>query len=178
MADKKILRLTCPVCETRLRVADDIERFACLNCGTELLVVKEGGLAQLIPTEASAAQMTDAQQQLIEVNQALKQADDAFGVGCALTTLGITLGACIALSLSIIAQSQILFWLTIVVALVLLGGVLFIFTSASSRSTDPLLRQRDQLQSTVEQEADQPEAEADDDQSQPANPDGPEPQAI
>jgi hypothetical protein len=153
MAEKKILRLTCPVCETRLRVAEDIERFACLNCGTELLVEKEGGLVRLVPSEAVTSQMTDSQQQLIEVTTALKTADDNFGVGCAVVTMGITLVACIALSFSLLIQSQVLFWLTIVVALALLAVVLFLFTTASSRSTDPLLRQRDYLQSQVAQES-------------------------
>ena len=152
MAEKKILRLTCPVCETRLRIAEDIERFACLNCGTELLVEKDGGLARLVPSEASTSNMTDAQQQLIEINTTLKTADDNFGVGCAVVTMGITLVACVALSLSLVIQSQFLFWLTIGVALVLLAAVLFLFTTASSRSTDPLLRQRDRLQAQVEQE--------------------------
>ncbi len=152
MAEKKILRLTCPVCETRLRIAEDIVRFACLNCGTELRVVKEDGLAQLKPTETSTSQMTEAQQQLIQLNQTLRQADDTFGVGCAVTTMGITLAACIVLTLAIALQSQILFWVTLAVALVLLGGVLFVFTSASSRSSDPLLRQRDRLQAEVERE--------------------------
>lgn len=152
MAEKKILRLTCPVCETRLRVADDIERFACLNCGTELLVEKDGGLARLVPSEASTSHITDTQQRLIEINTTLKTADDNFGVGCAVVTMGITLVACVALSLSLVIQSQFLFWLTIAVALVLLAAVLFLFTTASSRSTDPLLRQRDRLQAQVEQE--------------------------
>ncbi len=153
MSENKILRLTCPVCETRLRLAENIERFACLTCGTELLVQMEGGLARLVPSENSTSQMSQSQQKLIEINSALKTADDSFGVGCAVVTMGITLGACIALSLSLLLQSQILFWLTIIVALVLLAGVLFMFTTASSRSTDPLLRERDSLQAEVENES-------------------------
>ena len=152
MAEKKVLRLTCPVCETRLRVSADIARFACLNCGTELLVEKTGDVLRLVPSEASTSQMSDTQQQLIEINTALKTADDNFGVGCAVVTLGITLVACIALSFSLLLQSQVLFWLTIGVALVLLAIVLFLFTTASSRTTDPLLRERDLLQAQVEQE--------------------------
>ena len=50
MPEKKVLRLTCPVCETRLRVAEGIERFACLSCGAELTVVMTDGLPSLVPT--------------------------------------------------------------------------------------------------------------------------------
>jgi hypothetical protein len=177
MSDKKVLRLTCPVCETRLKIADDLERFACLTCGTELSVIKEGGLATLKPTGESAAEMSPTQRELIEVNQALKQSDDAFGVGCALATMGITLVACILLSVAILLQSQPLFWLTIVAALALLGAVLFMFTAASSRSTDPLLRQRDQLQAEVEQEAAETQPNPEEEQAKSGS-DGPEPQAI
>ncbi len=149
MAEKKILRLTCPVCEKNLRVADTIERFACLNCGTELLVTLEEGLAHLRPSEASTSNLNNAQQSLIEVNTRLKTADDTYGVGCAIATMSITLAACILLSAAVILQSQLLFWLTIALALVALGFILFIFIAASSRGTEPLLRQRDELQATV-----------------------------
>lgn len=160
MPEKKALRLTCPVCETRLKVAENIEQFACLNCGSELKVVKAEGLASLVPTQASADQMTDSQQQLIEVNSALKNADDIYGVGCAITTMGITLVACILLAVAIVIQSQVLFWAAIAIALILLAFVLFIFLTASSRGTDPLLRQRDRLQAQVEAEEPLPEDEA------------------
>lgn len=160
MADKKLLRLTCPVCETRLKVAEGIEKFACLNCGAELTVVHQpGGLIGLVPTEASAARMSDSQQQLIEVNSALKNSDDIYGVGCAIATMGITLVACIVLALAIVLQSQPLFWAAIAVGLVLLAFVLFMFLTASSRGTDPLLRKRDELQAQVEAEQETAETE-------------------
>lgn len=152
MPEKKVLRLTCPVCETNLKVAEGIERFACLSCGAELKVVTADGLVSLVPTQASTDQMSDSQQQLIEVNSALKTADDVYGVGCAIATMGITLVACIVLALAIVLQSQIIFWLAIALALVLLAFVLFMFLTASSRGTDPLLRQRDRLQAQVEAE--------------------------
>lgn len=162
MADKKVLRLTCPVCETRLKVAEGIEKFACLNCGAELTVVQqENGLPGVVPTEASAARMSESQQQLLEVNTALKNSDDTYGVGCAIATMGITLAACIVLALAIVLQSQPLFWAAIAVGLVLLGFVLFMFLTASSRETDPLLRKRDQLQAVVEAEQDE-DGEAED----------------
>jgi hypothetical protein len=152
MPEKKVLRLTCPVCETRLKVAEGIERFACLNCGAELNLEPDGDLLKLVPTQASAARMSDSQQQLIEVNSALKTADDVYGVGCAIATMGITLVACIILALAIVVQSQVLFWAAIGIALLLLAFVLFMFLTASSRGTDPLLRKRDELQAQVEAE--------------------------
>lgn len=158
MPEKKVLRLTCPVCEKNLRVAEGIERFACLNCGAELNLERDGDLVKLVPTQASAARMSESQQQLIEVNSALKTADDVYGVGCAIATMGITLAACIILALAIVVQSQILFWAAIAVALVLLSFVLFMFLTASSRGTDPLLRKRDQLQAQVEAEQDPDDA--------------------
>jgi hypothetical protein len=168
MPEKKVLRLTCLVCETRLKVSEGIERFACLNCGAELTVVIADGLASLVPTQASAAQMSDSQQQLIEVNSALKAADDVYGVGCAIATMGITLVACIVLAVAIVLQSQVLFWVAIAVALVLLAFVLFMFLTATSRGTDPLLRQRDRLQAQVE--AEEPLSEADPESSGPPTP--------
>jgi hypothetical protein len=158
MPEKKALRLTCPVCETHLKVAENIEQFACLNCGAELKVVSEDGLVNLIPTQAATARMTGTQQQLIEVNSALKNADDIYGVGCAITTMGITLVACIILAVAIVAQSMILFWSAIAVALTMLAFVLFMFLTASSRGTDPLLRRRDRLQAEVAAEESPPEA--------------------
>lgn len=168
MPEKKVLRLTCPVCETRLRVAEGIERFACLSCGAELTVVTTDadGLPSLVPTQASTARMSDSQQQLIEVNSALKTADDVYGVGCAITTMGITLAACVVLAIAIVLQIQVLFWAAIAVALVLLAFVLFMFLTASSRGTDPLLRQRDRLQAQVE--AEEPEELPDEDEELPA----------
>lgn len=176
MADKKVLRLTCPVCETRLKVAEGIDKFACLNCGAELTVVHQtGGMVGLVPTEASAARMSDSQQQLIEVNSALKNSDDVYGVGCAIATMGITLLACIVLAVAIVLQSQLLFWAAIAVGLVMLAFVLFMFLTASSRGTDPLLRKRDELQAQVqaEQEAEEiedTETEEVEDEAEPAEP--------
>ncbi len=160
MPEKKVLRLTCPVCETHLKVAESIEQFACLSCGAELKVVSADGLVNLIPTQAATARMTGTQQQLIEVNSALKSADDIYGVGCAITTMGITLVACIVLAVAVVMQSQILFWSAIAVALAMLAFVLFMFLTASSRGVDPLLRRRDRLQAQVAAEEFPPEPEA------------------
>lgn len=153
----KPLRLNCPVCETRLRIGLTVERFACLNCGTELTVVKEGGLAKLVPTAESAAEMSSAQQELIEVSVALKDTDDMFGAGCAVATLAITLVSCILLAVSISLSNQILFWGTLFLGLGTLLVVLFLFVAASTRRTAGLVQQRDTLQTQIGAE---PETEA------------------
>jgi ribosomal protein S27AE len=43
------LTLTCPSCGARLHLTDDIERFACQNCGNEHLVRRSGGIVALTP---------------------------------------------------------------------------------------------------------------------------------
>ena len=37
------IRLTCPTCGARLEATEDIDRFACLHCGNEVLVTRRGG---------------------------------------------------------------------------------------------------------------------------------------
>lgn len=152
-SDKKVLRLTCPICETRLKVAEDINRFACLNCGTELDVVKVGNIASLSPVVVtSAPQLTQAEQRLAEINAQLKARDDGYGLACGVITLGITLIACITILLANVFQSQFLFWGAIIVALVLLAVALLVLISGSGRSAAPLMRERDHLQREVEME--------------------------
>ena len=41
--------LTCPSCGGKLLITDDIERFACANCGNEHLVRRSGGTISLVP---------------------------------------------------------------------------------------------------------------------------------
>ena len=151
MAEKKILRLTCPVCETRLKVADSINRFACLNCGTELNVIKEEEVVRLEPVEAAegGATFTSHERELMQVNAEIRAKDDSYGVGCAVATLGICAISCISLLIASALKLTILFGITIAVALVLLAIVLLLFITTSNRETRPLLRQRDTLQSQV-----------------------------
>ncbi len=150
--ERKTLRLTCPVCETRLKVAENIERFACLNCGTELNLVREGNIAQLEPTHEAVAQLSPEQRELVNVSTALKSKDDSYGSGCAVATLGITLVACISILLAGASNQPILFWTTIISALVILAVVLLLFINASGKATAPLMRRRDQLQNSVVQQ--------------------------
>ncbi len=46
------VRLSCPSCNNALEIGGDIERFACMRCGTEYLVNRQGGIISLVPTTA------------------------------------------------------------------------------------------------------------------------------
>jgi hypothetical protein len=41
--------LTCPSCGGRLQITNDMDRFACGNCGNELVVKRGGGTISLSP---------------------------------------------------------------------------------------------------------------------------------
>ncbi len=153
MAEKKILRLTCPMCETKLKVAETIDRFACLNCGTELKVITEEGLIRLEPLEAAEGgpTLSPEERELIEVNAEIRAKDDSYGVGCAISTMGIAAISCISILIASALQLPIMFGITLISALGLLVVVLLFFISSSTRETQPLLRRRDALQSQVEQ---------------------------
>jgi len=45
----EVIMLTCPTCGARVEVTQDIDRFACLHCGNEMLVIRRGGTASLRP---------------------------------------------------------------------------------------------------------------------------------
>lgn len=46
-----LINLTCPSCGGKLQIPSDIERFACGNCGTELIVQRSGGVVTLAMIE-------------------------------------------------------------------------------------------------------------------------------
>jgi len=45
----EFLTLTCPSCGGRLRITNDIERFACAHCGNEHIVRRGDGIVSLSP---------------------------------------------------------------------------------------------------------------------------------
>lgn len=49
-----VINLSCPVCENSLSIPATIKRFACVQCGTALMLQTKGGIAFLIPTSDSA----------------------------------------------------------------------------------------------------------------------------
>ncbi len=155
MPEKNPLKLTCPVCETRLKIGPNINRFACLNCGTELSVNIEGELAHLALVENNAGtnSFSEEEKELIEINSTIRAKDDSYGVGCAVATLGISATACISSLIASAINQPILLAITLIIALVLLAFVVLLFIMASSKETDPLLRKRDKLQSLIKKDS-------------------------
>lgn len=45
----EFIRLACPSCGGKLQITNDIERFACAHCGTEILVRRGEGIISLKP---------------------------------------------------------------------------------------------------------------------------------
>ncbi len=45
----EFITLSCPSCGGKLQITNDIERFACSNCGTEHIVKRSGGIVSLSP---------------------------------------------------------------------------------------------------------------------------------
>jgi uncharacterized protein YqgQ/ribosomal protein S27E len=45
----EFITLTCPSCGGKLQITNNVERFACANCGNEHLVKREGGAIFLAP---------------------------------------------------------------------------------------------------------------------------------
>ncbi len=45
----EFITLSCPSCGGKLQITNDVERFACLNCGTEHIVKRSGGIVSLSP---------------------------------------------------------------------------------------------------------------------------------
>jgi len=43
------ITLTCPSCGGKLKISEDIDRFACAYCGAEHIVKRGGGIISLIP---------------------------------------------------------------------------------------------------------------------------------
>ena len=41
--------LTCPFCGGKLQITNDLDQFACVNCGNELIVKRSGGTISLVP---------------------------------------------------------------------------------------------------------------------------------
>lgn len=51
------ISLTCPSCSGQLRITADIERFACVYCGTEHIVKRGGGMVSLAPVVQGLAKV-------------------------------------------------------------------------------------------------------------------------
>jgi predicted RNA-binding Zn-ribbon protein involved in translation (DUF1610 family) len=151
-SEKKSYRLSCPICQTRLKIAEGITLFTCLNCGNELEVKFQDGMAVLEPSESTIKQLSETELELAQVNRTLKEKDDSYGVGCMVATLGLSLFGCVGVLVANLLQNSLLFWVTLLGSLVLLGLVLLVFINSSNRTTAPLIRKRDRLQQQLERE--------------------------
>ena len=45
----EFIALTCPQCNAKLKITEDIDRFSCAHCGTELIVIRQEGIVALKP---------------------------------------------------------------------------------------------------------------------------------
>jgi transposase-like protein len=45
----EFISLTCPSCGSKLKITDDIDRFACRSCGNEFIVNRGEGIVTLKP---------------------------------------------------------------------------------------------------------------------------------
>jgi outer membrane murein-binding lipoprotein Lpp len=45
----KFVTLSCPTCGGKLEITEDIDRFACGNCGNEHIVIRRGGIVSIAP---------------------------------------------------------------------------------------------------------------------------------
>lgn len=43
------ITLTCPSCGAKLQITNDVERFACGNCGNEHIIRRSGGIVSIAP---------------------------------------------------------------------------------------------------------------------------------
>ena len=44
-----LITLSCPSCGGKLQISNDIEQFACGYCGSEHIVMRDGGIVALKP---------------------------------------------------------------------------------------------------------------------------------
>jgi predicted RNA-binding Zn-ribbon protein involved in translation (DUF1610 family) len=45
---ESMIKLTCLTCGSRFEIDEDVEQFACTNCGTEYIVKRSGGIVRLV----------------------------------------------------------------------------------------------------------------------------------
>ncbi|MEI6043945.1 MAG: hypothetical protein WCS37_06090 [Chloroflexota bacterium] len=152
MPQKKFLSLTCPVCETKLKLVETITYVVCPSCEAELNVTNDEGKDHLESVEtAEAARFSPQERELILINAKIRAKDDRYGMGCAIATLVIAGLASISMVFALDYHLTFLLGLTVFGSLVSLGLVLVLFTSASNHKTQPLARQREQLLTAIGQ---------------------------
>lgn len=60
------ITLTCPSCSAKLQITNDVERFACGNCGNEHIIRRNGGIVSIAPIVESLTEFKTS----IDINNA------------------------------------------------------------------------------------------------------------
>jgi len=110
------ISLNCASCGAKLDVYEDMERFSCSYCGTELIVQRRGGTVALkavteairkvqIGTDKTAAELAIPRLE-IELEEARRKTNKAFGDEFSDANVGCGCGALLAVigSVQLIAQ--------------------------------------------------------------------------
>jgi hypothetical protein len=56
---QNLITLSCPSCGNKLQITEDIDRFACAECGNEHIVIRSGGVVALKPVMIDNASQSD-----------------------------------------------------------------------------------------------------------------------
>jgi predicted RNA-binding Zn-ribbon protein involved in translation (DUF1610 family) len=143
--------LACPHCGGKLEITSDIDRFACMYCGSEQIVNRRGGIISLslitdaiskvsIGTDKTAAELALVRLQKEYDNLQIQREDlvaqypepsgMATGAGLLLLILGV--GSCILPILN--PSGDLSGCLTPGIILAIIGGLLFLLTKDSHRN--------------------------------------------
>ena len=102
------ITLTCPSCNGKLQITDDIDRFACAHCGCEHIVKRSGGMVAIKPVLDTVAKCVDntaselaivrldreiseVEEKLLPIKSAVDSASGFLVIGILLAILGVAL---------------------------------------------------------------------------------------
>lgn len=81
-----IVSLSCPNCNGRLEITQDIDRFSCAHCGTEHIVKRGGGIISLAPVLENVSKGVDStaselaivrlDKEILSLNQKISEFDE------------------------------------------------------------------------------------------------------
>lgn len=157
---RQLLRLPCPVCETRLELDRELSPTICPVCKAELKIVQDENLARL-ESVVEPAKLSPLERELVEVTNQIRTKNDNYGAGCAVASIAITLVVCIGIIGSGLLKSGTLFILVIAFGLVISFLVLYLYISSSSRAMLPLVQHSQELQTALQFPPAEPEPQHD-----------------
>lgn len=157
MADN-FINLSCANCGGKLNIYDDMERFACGYCGSEMLVQRRGGTVALkavteairqvqVGTDKTAAELALVryEKELQELNQRLTVADESSGkgymtMGCG----GLILAVGVVALIAGIASSNSAESFAVGMLIIAIGGGALLFgydaQNSTKKRTAPILK--------------------------------------